>query len=91
MSNAWRLFASSNALGNVNMLVHDLGTGFKDFFYLPKEGFVNGPLQGGKGLIYGTASLLGNTSKGAFGSVSRLANSVSKGLLIVANDVDYIN
>ena len=72
------------------MFIKDLGTGVKDFFYLPKEGFVNGPLQGGRGLVVGTASLCGNTFKGAFGSVSRLTNTASKSLLIVACDSDAV-
>mmetsp|Transcript_21084 Transcript_21084/g.32669 ORF Transcript_21084/g.32669 Transcript_21084/m.32669 type:complete len:98 (+) Transcript_21084:1651-1944(+) len=82
---------ASNALGNANLLVSDIGTGMKDFFYKPKEGLVNGPLECGKGIIDGTASLLGNTAKGTLGSMSRLVDSFSKGLLIFTDDEDYMN
>lgn len=68
-----------------------MGTGVKDFFYKPIEGFVDGPIEGGKGLVIGTVSLFGNTAKGAFGSVSRIVNTVSKSLLFLAGDEDYID
>jgi len=91
MKNVLGLFLSSAALGNMNLLVQDIGTGVKDFFYRPAEGFVDGPIEGGKGLVIGTASLLGNTAKGAFGSVSRIMNTVSKSLLFLAGDEDFID
>jgi hypothetical protein len=90
MKNVLGLCLSTAALGNMNLLAQDLGTGVKDFFYRPIEGFVDGPIEGGKGLVFGTASLLGNTAKGAFGSVSRIANTVSKSLLFLAGDEDFI-
>jgi len=85
------LVLSINALGNMNLLAHDLGTGFKDFFYRPVEGFIDGPIEGGKGLMIGTASLLGNTAKGTLGTLSKLVNTVSKSLLLLAGDDDYID
>ena len=91
INNVLRLFLSTAALGNMNLLAQDLGTGVKDFFYKPIEGFVDGPIEGGKGLVIGTASLLGHTAKGALGSVSRLMNTVSKSLLFLAGDEDYID
>lgn len=91
MKNVLGLFLSSAALGNMNLLAQDLGTGVKDFFYRPAEGFVDGPIEGGKGLVIGTASLLGNTAKGAFGTVSRIVNTVSKSLLFLAGDEDFID
>jgi len=62
----------------------DIGMGAKDFFYKPREGFVDGPLEGGKGLVIGTASLIGNTGKGIVGATSRVLNSFSKTLLLLA-------
>ena len=91
MKNVLGLFLSTAALGNMNLLAQDLGTGVKDFFYRPAEGFVDGPIEGGKGLVFGTASLLGHTAKGAFGSVSRIVNTVSKSLLFLAGDEDFID
>jgi vacuolar protein sorting-associated protein 13A/C len=88
--NVLGLFLSSSLLGNMNLVAHDLGTGFKDLYYKPVEGFINGPLEGGKGIIVGTASLLGNTAGGAIGFGSRLINTFSKSLLFLSADSDYI-
>ena len=51
MQNILSLFLASNALGNANLFFKDVGTGVKEFFYKPAEGFVNGPLEGGKGIF----------------------------------------
>ncbi len=55
------MIGSSNILGNPVNFVSHLGTGVQDFFYKPIEGIVKGPLEGGKGFIEGTGSLLKNT------------------------------
>jgi vacuolar protein sorting-associated protein 13A/C len=49
-----------------------------------------GPLQGGIGIILGTQSLIKNTFVGTITSVSKIASSVSKGLLVIANDKEYL-
>lgn len=49
-----------NTLGDpVNFIAH-IGTGVKDFYYEPKKGFIKGPIEGGKGIIKGTYSLIKN-------------------------------
>lgn len=90
MKNVFGLLMSTNVLGNLNLLGHDIGTGAKDFFYKPYEGFIDGPMEGGKGLVLGTASLLGNTAKGSLGTISRLIGGISKGLLFFSGDDDYL-
>lgn len=91
MSNAFKALLSWNALGNINMLVSDVGTGVKDFFYEPYQGYIQGPAQGTKGLVTGSVSLVGNTAKGTFGTVGRIFGSVSNGILVLADDKEYIN
>jgi len=91
MKNVFGLLMSTNVLGNLNLLGHDIGTGAKDFFYKPYEGFIDGPMEGGKGLVIGTASLLGNTAKGGLGTISRVVGSMSKGFLYFSGDEDYID
>lgn len=68
-----------------------MGTGVHEFFYLPIEGIVKGPLEGGKGLVMGTQSLVKNTVQGTFGSASKVLSSMSKGLLMITNDGEFIN
>ena len=89
--NVFTMIGSSNILGNPVNFVNHLGTGVQDFFYKPIEGIVKGPLEGGKGLIEGTGSLLKNTVQGTFGSASKMLSSVSKGLLFFTDDTEFIN
>ncbi len=84
------MLLSSNAFGNINLLAADIRNGLKDFFGKPYNGFVHGPLEGGKGLITGTGSLIGNTAKGTFGTVSRVSNFLSKGALTFVDDTEYV-
>jgi vacuolar protein sorting-associated protein 13A/C len=49
-----------------------------------------GAIQGGLGIIKGTGSLVKNTLIGTMGSVSKISSSVSKGLLVLSNDKDFI-
>lgn len=70
--------------------VNSLGTGVQDFFYHPREGFVKGPLQGGLGIIKGTTSLFKNTLIGTIGSASKMVSSVSKGLLVISQDNEFV-
>lgn len=59
--NLFTILGSSNILGNPTNFINHLGTGVQDFFYKPIEGIVQGPLEGGKGIIDGTSSLIKNT------------------------------
>ena len=52
---------------------------------------VNGPLEAGRGVVEGTTSLVKNTVEGTFDSVSKIISTVSKGILFIAHDPDYIN
>jgi len=48
-------------IGSPANFISHLGTGAKDFFYMPINGMVHGPIEGGKGIVMGTSSLLKNT------------------------------
>ena len=76
-------------LGNPTDFVNTLGTGARQFYYAPKEGFMQGPLQGGLGLIKGTGSLVAHTLGGAAGSISKITNSVNRGFLVLSADAEY--
>jgi len=41
------------------------------------EGFVQGPLEGGLGIMMGAGSLIKNTVAGAFNSVNKITGAVS--------------
>jgi vacuolar protein sorting-associated protein 13A/C len=58
---------------------------------MPINGIVKGPLEGGKGILKGTSSLIKNTVQGTFGSASKVLSSMSKGLLLITSDGEFIN
>ena len=91
MTNAFKALLSCNTFGNINILVSDVRTGVKDFFYEPYQGYIRGPAQGTKGLIKGSASLVGYTAKGTFGTVGRIFGTMSNGMLVLADDKDFLS
>ena len=61
-TNIFAVLGASSLLGNPIQFVNSLGTGVRDFFYKPFDGFIeNGAIEGGRGFIDGTGSLLKNT------------------------------
>ena len=78
-------------LGDPVSFISHIGTGVKDFYYEPKKGFINGPLEGGKGILKGTYSLIKNPIEGSFDTVSKFLSSMSKGMLYFTDDQGFIN
>ena len=54
------------------------------------EGFIHGPLEGGKGLLKGTASLVGKTFAGVGNTLSKITGSVAGGISKLTFDDKYI-
>jgi hypothetical protein len=52
---------------------------------------IQGPIEAGEGMVTGTTSLIKNTVEGTFGSVSKIFSSMSKSMLFLADDTDFIN
>jgi vacuolar protein sorting-associated protein 13A/C len=86
-----RVLASSDLIGNPYNVVNSLGTGVKKFYYEPRNGFMEGPLQGGLGIIKGTAGMVGIVGASGLGSIGKVTNSLNKGILAVSLDKDYIH
>ncbi len=68
---------SLDLIGNPLGLINNFGIGVKDAIVKPIEGFVNGPLEMGKGIIEGTNSLVSNTFGGIFGSINKITKSTA--------------
>jgi len=84
--NVLYILGASSILGNPIQFVNSIGTGVKEFFYQPYEGFVDGPLEGAKGIGKGVGSLVKHTTEGIFGSVASIVQSASKGILVLTDD-----
>ncbi|KAJ1477081.1 hypothetical protein T484DRAFT_1631732, partial [Baffinella frigidus] len=76
--------------GNPVGLVSNLGTGMKDFFYEPAQGMMKSPGEFAKGMSKGTSSLLQKSTFGLFNAASKITGSMSKSLVQMSGDDDYI-
>lgn len=86
MRQLYKVFGSLNILGNPVSLFRNISTGFKDLKDKPAEGFVQGPLEFGKGLAEGTSSLIAHSVGGALNSVSKVTGAVGSGLAALTFD-----
>ena len=86
-----KMFGSIDLIGSPLNLFQSLSKGVNDFFQKPKEGVIHGPLQGVLGLVDGSVSFVKHTVDGTFGSASKLTGGVSKSMLLLTQDYEFIN
>ena len=86
----YKLVGSFEFLGNPVGLVSNLGTGMKDFFYEPAQGIMKSPHEFAKGMQKGSLSLFQNSTYGVFNAASKITGSVSKSLVQLSCDSDYV-
>lgn len=58
----------------------NIKSGVTDLIEMPKQGFVEGPLEGVNGLFQGAGSLAKKTFVGAFNSVQGITDSLATGV-----------
>jgi vacuolar protein sorting-associated protein 13A/C len=85
----YKIFGSLNIIGNPISLFRNISTGVKDLKEKPAQGFVNGPLEFGIGIVQGTGSLLAHSIGGAFSSISKVTGTFSTGLATLSFDKDF--
>ena len=88
--NLVNIVGSTEILGNPVNLVRKVGNGVHDFIHEPIDGFRASAIKGGVGILKGTGSLVKNTAEGSFGTISKFSSSVSKSLLILTRDEEFI-
>jgi len=88
--NALSFLGGSNLIGNPVNFLNTLGTGVKDFYYEPVNGFMRGPREGAHGLVRGTGSLVKNTFVGSVGSLGKISSSLSAGMLAITGDDEFM-
>lgn len=76
----FNMLGHADFVGNPIGLFQNISTGVTDLFEKPVEGFVKGPLEGGKGIFEGAGSLAKNTFTGTFNTVKVLTGSISSGI-----------
>ena len=89
MKQLLRIVGNINLLGNPISLFNDIGDGIIDFYEIPKEGFIQGPLEGSKGIIKGTFGLVGKSFGGVSNSLSKITGSIASGLSELTFDKEY--
>jgi hypothetical protein len=89
--NILRVAASSDLVGNPYNFVNTLGSGVKKFYYEPRNGFMEGPIQGGIGVLKGTAGVVTSSAAAVTGVVGKLTNSVGRGVVMLSFDQEYIH
>jgi len=80
----FKILGSLDIVGNPVGLFNNISTGVVDLLEKPLDGFLQGPLEGGKGLIKGTSSLVKNTVSGTFNSIGKVTGSLASGLSSLA-------
>jgi len=88
----YKLLGTANFLGNPIGLVTNVSSGVKDFFYEPGQAIMHNPSNLGGAIVKGTSSLVGHGVYGAFNTVGKMSNSLSKGvssLSDLAGDKEY--
>lgn len=89
-SELFTVIGHADILGNPVGLLTDLGNGVVDAIYEPASGLTEGPIGLSKGVVKGAHSLFKNTVSSTFGSMSKISGSLSRGLISITQDDEYI-
>jgi vacuolar protein sorting-associated protein 13A/C len=71
-------------------LISGISQGVTDLYKQPKLGFKKGHLQGIFGIAKGSGKLIQNTFHGTFGFIDNLTSNISKGILSLGHDDEYM-
>jgi vacuolar protein sorting-associated protein 13A/C len=86
-----KLIGALDIIGNPYNLFKNVGTGVVELFEKPIEGFVQGPLEGIKGIGKGVGSLAKGIVSGVSNSLSRATSVAASSLASISMDADYVN
>jgi len=85
-----KIVGSMDVIGNPVGLIKNISTGFTDLVEKPIDGFLQGPLEGGKGVLKGAGSLVKNTVSGTFNSIGKITGSLASGFSHITMDEEYL-
>ena len=75
-----RIVLSSGIIGNPVKFFDRISSGVNDLVDKPVQGFIEGPIEGGIGIITGAGSLAAKTVGATFNSLHSIADSLANGL-----------
>jgi vacuolar protein sorting-associated protein 13A/C len=84
------IILSSNFIGNPTKLFNKVSSGFNDLIDKPVKGFLEGPIEGGIGILAGAGSFAAKTVGATFQSLHNIADSVANGMAALSGDNDYM-
>ncbi|GMM46069.1 membrane morphogenesis protein [Pichia kluyveri] len=87
----YKVLGSADVLGNPVGLFNNISSGVMDIFYEPYQGYImtDKPQELGIGLAKGGLSFFKKSVFGVSDSVSRITDSVAKGLTVASMDKDF--
>ncbi|XP_067008128.2 intermembrane lipid transfer protein VPS13B [Anabrus simplex] len=81
---------SLEILGSPGGFARTLGTGLRDFVYMPYQGILQGPWAFLVGVSHGSASLMKHITAGTLSSVTKLAASIARNLDRLTLDREHL-
>mmetsp|Transcript_28861 Transcript_28861/g.26176 ORF Transcript_28861/g.26176 Transcript_28861/m.26176 type:complete len:274 (+) Transcript_28861:4021-4842(+) len=81
---------SSGIIGNPVKFFDRVSSGFGDLVEKPVQGFLDGPISGGVGIIAGAGSFVGKTVGATFNSLHSITDSFANGLSSLTGDKEYM-
>jgi len=85
-----KVIGSLDIIGNPTGLLENISTGVVELIERPRDGFLEGPLEGGKGIVKGAGVLMKNTVSGTFNSIGKITGSLASGLSNLTTDHEYL-
>ncbi|KAJ8868198.1 hypothetical protein PR048_032007 [Dryococelus australis] len=81
---------SLELIGSPGGLARTVGTGLRDFVYLPYQGIFQGPWGFLVGVTHGSASLMKHVTAGTLSSVTKLAASIARNIDRLSLDQEHL-
>lgn len=79
-----KIIFSSNIIGNPVKFFDRISNGVSDLIDKPAQGFLEGPIEGGVGIVAGVGSLATQTLGATFQSLHNISDSIASGLSSLA-------
>lgn len=90
-TNLMRVAFSTDLIGNPYNFVNTMGTGIRKFYYEPKDGFMEGPLSGGIGMLKGTAGVITTTTGAVIGLLGNVSKTLGRATVSMTFDDNYVH